>query len=100
MKHLKLANDNDDKNFPLRRKESIPEPEVQQDGTLEYEVKKIVDHRIRRRRKEYGVRWKGYDAENDTWERASKLTNAQRAIENYEHSLNNLQLNRTRVCGS
>ena len=100
IRHLKLANDNDDENFPLRRKESIPEPEVQQDGTIEYEVEKIVDHRFRRRRKEYRVRWKGYDAENDTWERASKLTNAQRAIENYEHSLNNLQLNRTRVCGS
>ena len=52
IRHLKLANDNDDENFPLRQKESIPEPEVQQDGMIEYEVEKIVDHRIRRRRKE------------------------------------------------
>ena len=43
---------------------------VEVDGHTEYEVAAILDSRIRRRRLEYLVQWKGYEntAESTTWE--------------------------------
>ena len=42
----------------------------------EYEVEKLVDEQKRKGKLYYRVRWKGYDAEHDTWQTARDLRNA------------------------
>ena len=42
--------------------------EVLPDNSNEYEVDSILDSRIRGRRKEYLIRWKGYSSSDDSWE--------------------------------
>jgi hypothetical protein len=39
-------------------------------STKEYEVEKIVGERKHKGKPQYRVRWKGYDAEHDTWQSA------------------------------
>ena len=62
-----------------------PIPEIV-DSYEEYEVHKILDSRIRRRRIEYLVDWVGYDASERRWEPLSSLENAKSAIASF-HSL-------------
>lgn len=52
-------------NFPLR----IVSPPVGEpfDPDAEFEVDKIVDHRMYRKKKQVLIRWKGYGAEHDWW---------------------------------
>jgi hypothetical protein len=45
-------------------------------STKEYEVEKIVGERKRKGKSQYRVKWKGYDAEHDTWQLARDLRNA------------------------
>jgi hypothetical protein len=45
-------------------------------STEEYEVEKIVGERRRKGRLYYRIRWKGYDAEDDTWQSARDVRNA------------------------
>jgi len=59
--HLKVAKENDNSKFPLRKTEAPPEQEIQKDGTVEYEVDRIVDHRTRYNTREHRVRRKGYN---------------------------------------
>jgi hypothetical protein len=77
--------------FPDREDPPAPSPELI-DGSLEYEVEAIVNHRdIKTRngkfRREYLVYWKGYPPEDATFEPASNLKNAQEALKTYEDSL-------------
>jgi len=51
---------------------------------MEYEVEKILSKRKRYGKVEYLVRWKGYTAEEDTWEKEGNLGNAREAVEEYE----------------
>jgi len=51
---------------------------------MEYEVEKILSKRKRYGKVEYLVRWKGYTAKEDTWEKESNLGNAREAVEEYE----------------
>ena len=44
-----------------------PPPPIVRDGIEEYEVGKILDSRIFRRKVEYLVCWKGYGVEEDEW---------------------------------
>ena len=56
----------------------VPEP-VLVGGEVEYEVDRILRHRKRRGRgggDEYLVLWKGFDASEATWEKASNLEHA------------------------
>ena len=58
-----------------------PEPVYLEDeDEPEYEVETLLDSRIRWRRLEYLVRWKGYDAGHDSWEPITNLQNAKRKI--------------------
>ena len=67
-----------------------PEPElVNEAGEQEWEVERIVNKRMRRGRGrsvrvEYLVLWRGYPEWEATWEPASHLTNARRAVDEYE----------------
>jgi len=49
-----------------------------------YDIEKILSKRKRYGKVEYLVRWKGYTAEEDTWEKEGNLGNAREAIEDYE----------------
>jgi transposase InsO family protein len=52
--------------FPGRRAPPPPDPILVDDAT-EYEVEKILDSRLRYRRIEYLVKWKGYDNGQNMW---------------------------------
>ena len=58
-------------------------PAIQVDTVEEFEVNSILDSRLRRRKLEYYVDWKGYDVSNRSWERVVALTNASEAIQDF-----------------
>jgi hypothetical protein len=64
-----------------------PPVPIEVNGELEYEVKYIIDHRVRNmkkhRRTEYFIKWTGYSAEHCTWEPAEHLQKAQHAVQEY-----------------
>jgi transposase InsO family protein len=73
---------NDDDRFPNRALSLSPPVEV--DGSVEYEVERILLHRRKRGKLEFYIRWKGYGAGDDTWEaEESLLPNAQELLEEY-----------------
>lgn len=39
----------------------------------DYEVEQIIAHKTVRTHRQYLIRWKGYDSDDDTWEKASDL---------------------------
>ena len=51
------------------------------DGEEEYEVDSILRHRGNGKRRQYLVRWKGYDASEDCWLKADELSNAPLVLE-------------------
>ena len=54
------------------------------DGADEYEVEAVVSERQHHGRKQYLVRWLGYDASEATWENETNLGNAKDAIAEYQ----------------
>jgi len=50
----------------------------------EFEVEKILNKRIVRGKEKFLVRWKGYMAEEDTWESRENLGNAKELVEEFE----------------
>lgn len=52
----------------------------------EWEVEAILDSRIRRRKLEYLVCWKGYDIEDSSWEPAAHVTNAADLVKAFHDS--------------
>ena len=76
-----------DKLYPYRGTEvngllpEAPGPvELEDEDEPEWEVHSIIDSRIRWKRLEYKVKWKGYSARDDTWEPVENLKNAKRSI--------------------
>ena len=61
-----------------------PPPPVEIQGEMEYKVENILSKRKRYGKVEYLVQWKGYTAEEDTWEKESNLGNAREAVEDYK----------------
>jgi len=62
----------------------IPPPPVEVAGKKEYEVEEILDRQERRGKTKYLVKWKGYIAEENTWERLESLKNAMKKVEEFE----------------
>ncbi len=69
-----------------------PPPEwVEPDGAEVYEVERILAERVRKigrngRRKEYLVQWKGYPEWEATWEPATGMSGAQKAVAEFQRS--------------
>jgi len=59
------------------------EEEEEEEEEEEYQVESIVDHRMKKGKKEYLVKWKGFDDEENTWEPTSNL-NCDDLVEAYE----------------
>jgi len=54
------------------------------EGEEEFEVEKISNKRIVRGKEKFLVRWKGYIAEEDTWESRENLGNVKKLVEEFE----------------
>jgi len=57
---------------------------VEVEGVKEWEVEKILNKKKIRGVEEYLIRWKGFTAEGDTWERRENLKNVEKLIEEFE----------------
>ena len=57
---------------------------VEVEGVEEWEVEKILNKKKVRGAEKYLIRWKGFTAEGDTWERRENLKNAEKLIEEFE----------------
>jgi len=62
----------------------IPPKSVIIEGEEEFEMEKILNKRMIRGKKKFLVRWKGYMAEEDTWENRENLENAKGLVEEFE----------------
>jgi len=62
----------------------IPLPPVEVAGEKEYEVEEILDRQERRGKTKYLVKWKGYTAEENTWEGLENLKNVMEKVEEFE----------------
>ena len=57
---------------------------VEVEGVEEWEVEKILNKKKMRGVEKYLIRWKGFTAEGDTWERRENLKNVEELIEEFE----------------
>jgi len=68
-----------------RKEEGKP---VEIEGIKEWEVEKILNKKKIREVEKYLVRWKGFIAKGDTWERKENLKNAEEALEEFKGRMN------------
>ena len=61
---------------------------IEIEGVEEWEIEKILNKRKIRGVDKYLVRWKGFTAEHDTWERKEDLGNVREALEEFEGRMN------------
>jgi len=61
---------------------------VEIEGVKEWEVEKILNKKKIKGVEKYLVRWKGFTAEEDTWEKLENLKNAEEALEKFEGRMN------------
>lgn len=67
--------------FPGRDVVTIPAPVIIEDGFEEFEVDKIVNTRLyRKRQRQFLVRWKGLTHVDDSWEPVSCLSNCKELL--------------------
>ena len=57
---------------------------IEVEGIEEWKVEKILNKRKIREVEKYLVRWKGFIAEHDSWERREDLGNAKVILEDFE----------------
>ena len=57
---------------------------VEAEGVEEWEVEKILNKKKMKGVEKYLIRWKGFMAEGDTWERRENLKNVEELIEEFE----------------
>jgi len=65
------------------QKRTLPKPVIIKEEE-EFEVEKILNKRMVREKEKFLVRWKGYTAEEDTWENKENLENAKELVEEFE----------------
>ena len=65
------------------QKRMLPKPVIIE-GEEEFEVEKISNKKIVRGKEKFLVRWKGYTAEEDTWENKENLENAKELVEEFK----------------
>ena len=53
-------------------------------GEEEYEVERILKHRGRPKCHQYLIRWKGYTADEDSWQNEADLRNASELLQEYK----------------
>ena len=68
------------------QKKILP-PLVEIEREKKYEVKKILDRWDMRGKLKYLVRWKGYMAEENTWERLENLEDVMNLVEYFEKEI-------------
>jgi len=68
----------------IEGQKKIPLKLVIIEGEEEFKVKKILNKRVVREKKKFLVRWKGYMAEEDTWESKENLENAKELVNKFE----------------
>ena len=57
---------------------------IEVEGVEEWEIEKISNKKKIRGVEKYLIQWKGFTAEEDTWERKENLKNAKKLIEEFE----------------
>jgi len=57
---------------------------IEVEGVEEWEVEKVLNKKKIRGVEKYLIRWKGFTAEGDTWERKENLKNAEKLIEEFK----------------
>ena len=72
----------DDNKFGRSTKPPVPLKFA--DGHEEYEIEKILNHRRRKNRIEYLVKWLGYPDHENTWLSEKDLGNAQEVLQDYK----------------
>ena len=72
---------------PDRLRPIMNNPRDMLKSTEEYEVERIVGEKRSKGRSYYKVRWKGYDAESDTWQSARDLRNAHELLKEWRSQL-------------
>jgi len=65
------------------QKKTPPKPVIIKEEE-EFEVEKIINKRTVRGKEKFLVRWKGYIAEENTWESRENLENAKELVEEFE----------------
>ena len=57
---------------------------IEVEGVEEWEVEKVLNKKKIRGVEKYLIRWKGFTAEGDTWEKRENLKNVEELIEEFE----------------
>ena len=65
------------------QKKTPPKPVIIK-GKEEFEVEKILNKRTVQEKVKFLVQWKGYMAEEDTWENRENLENAKKLVEEFK----------------
>ena len=68
----------------IKEQKKIPPPPVEVAGEKEYEVEEILDRQERRGKTKYLVKWKGYTAKENMWEKVENLKNVMEKVEEFE----------------
>ena len=75
----------------------IPPPPVKIDSEKKYVVEEILNRQERRGKTKYLVKWKGYMAEENTWERLENLKNAMKKVEEFKKGRFDEEIQRIQV---
>jgi len=65
------------------QKKTLPKPAIIK-GEEKFKVEKILNKRVVKGKKKFLVRWKGYMAEEDTWENRANLKNTKELVDEFE----------------
>jgi len=65
------------------QKKTLPKPVIIK-GEKKFKVEKILNKRVVKGKKKFLVRWKGYMAEENTWENKENLKNTKELVDEFE----------------